>query len=302
LLARLAFALAAISIVVGVASARIRVHQRQAAIERRRADEFARLNSELQRADKLKDELLANTSHELRTPLTAILGYADLLSEFDGADSAEDVRETAGYIVNGAQRLYRTVEDMMDAAAIRGDRVDLSPTVVDILPIVHAACDKYVGTAGDKGIAFTVTNSPEVEPAYALVDVRALGRILDHLIENAVKFTEAGQVSISLFRGSKDRALIIEISDTGPGISDEALPYVYDAFAQESTGFGRTHEGNGLGLAIARGLATAMGASVQIASSPGAGTTVSVLLQEPGGHESDGDSRLAHLELTSVGR
>jgi signal transduction histidine kinase len=302
LLARFVFALAAVSLVVSVAAARIRVHQRQAAAERRRADEFARLNSELQRADKLKDELLANTSHELRTPLTAILGYADLLSEFDGVDTPEDVRETAGYIVNGAQRLYRTVEDMMDAAAIRGDRVELSPRMADVVPILRAVCARYMQAATDKDIDLTVINNLDGEQAYALVDVRAIERVLDHLIENAVKFTNAGNVSVVLSRESTSAAVKIEIVDTGTGISAEALPHIYEAFAQESTGFGRTHEGNGLGLAIARGLALAMGASVQIASSTGVGTTVSVVLQEPSHHESDGDTRLAQLDLAPVGR
>lgn len=279
--ARIALATIALLVVVGIAQQRVRVHRLNAEAERMRANQFALMNQELQEADKLKDELLANTSHELRTPLTAILGYADLLTEYSAEEPASEVRETASHILAGANRLFRTVEDMMDAASIRAGRVELFPETTDVEPVVRAVVDRYAAAARQKGISLVFApglGATHSASFAAHLDRRALTRIVDHLLDNAIKFTDQGLVRVTLSHDLQAQAIRLEISDSGRGIEDSFVPFLFESFKQQSTGFGRTHEGNGLGLSIVGGLARLMSVQVTVTSTLGVGTTIVLCL------------------------
>ena len=273
--ARGALALALLALVVAGAASRVRVHRRTAEAERRRADEFARLNERLEEADRLKDEFLTNASHELRTPLTAVLGYADLLSEYGGEEEPADVRLLAGHIRNGGERLLRTVEDIMDVAALRAGRAALDLQRVDVAAVARAAATDARPAAEAKGLPLVVL--PDGVTAPVMGDARALARVLNHLLSNAIKFTDGGSIRVLVDpRSGEPGAEFVEVSvaDTGCGIGADFLPRLFDEFAQESTGIARSFEGNGLGLSVVKRLTVSMGGTVRAESTPGQGTTV----------------------------
>jgi len=265
-----------VGLVVSVSVLRIRVHVRRAQAEKNRADHLAGLNLQLQEADKLKDQMLANASHELRTPLTAILGYADLLAEFDGTDTPEEVRETAGFILSGARRLNSTVQDLMDAAALRAGRMELLPERLDLVHLVLGVISDCNDQAAAKGLTLNARYGEEAldtaSPIVIEVDRQRFRTIVGHILDNAIKFTDSGYVQVDL-EVVQNKALVT-IADSGRGIEAQFIPYLFDEFKQESTGEGRGYEGNGLGLFIVGRLARLMGVELSVESSPRFGTRV----------------------------
>ena len=227
-------------------------------------------NDRLHHADKLKDDFLANTSHELRTPLTAILGFAAVLQEeLDG-----DLQHFASMIRRGGERLLDTVNAMLDMARLQADAVDVH--LID-LDVVEAASEVVRGLeplAEEKGLFVRVM--PESIAVPARMDRFGLERILVNLVGNAIKFTDEGGVTVLV--DATDDEVHLVVRDTGIGIEREALPELFEEFQQASTGYGRTHEGNGLGLAITQRLVHMLGGEIVVESRVGGGTTFRITL------------------------
>ena len=263
----------ALVVVAGVAGAASAHQRRRANAERDRADELDRLNAELRRADQLKDHMLANTSHELRTPLTAILGYSELLAEYEGGDP-EGVRTFARHLLSGGRRLLRTVNDVLDVAQLRAGRVELRPQRVDVTALARDVAAEIRPLAQGKGLGLAVF--PKDLTVEATVDPDALARVVTNLLSNAIKFTDRGAVSVSL--DAVDGALAVTVRDTGRGIDASFLPRLFEAYEQESTGHGRRAEGNGLGLSITRQLVVLMGGEIDVESVVGEGSAFHVTL------------------------
>ena len=236
-----------------------------------RAAELAELNRQLREADRLKDDMLANTSHELRTPLTAIIGFSELLRDYEGGDAAE-VRALAGHMHSGGRRLLRTVNDLLDIAQLRAGKHQLKPQPVDAAAVVRGVAAELQPLAAEKGLVYTV--HPAELAAPATLDPDALARILTNLISNAVKFTDDGGVAVLV--DAADGWLTVAVQDSGCGIAPEFMPRLFDEYVQESTGHARRAEGSGLGLAITRRVVTLMGGTIEIQSEPGLGTRATV--------------------------
>ena len=198
------------TVVAGVAYGASREQRRRADAERARADELDRLNAELRRADEVKDSMLANTSHELRTPLTAILGFAEVLSDH-GDDEA---REFAGHILSGARRLLHTVNDLLDIARLRSGKVALVPVATDAVAVAQRVAAELMPLAVNKGLALFVV--PDGHAVPAVLDPEAFARIVTNLVSNAVKFSDAGAVTIHVDGRGTDVHLAVR--DTGRGM------------------------------------------------------------------------------------
>jgi signal transduction histidine kinase/CheY-like chemotaxis protein len=275
--AYLGYVAGATLVVWGYGHLRIRQHRRMLAYEQRinqRLDTAnARLreaNERLHHADKLKDDFLANTSHELRTPLTAILGFAGVLQE----ELEEDLQQFAVMIQRGGERLLETVNAMLDMARLQADMVDVQ---LDDLDVVEAAAEIARGLsplAEEKGLFVQVM--PETRAVPARMDRFCLERILVNLVGNAIKFTDEGGVTILV--DATDDEVHLVVRDTGIGIAQDAIPELFDEFHQASTGYGRTHEGNGLGLAITQRIVHMLGGTIDVESRVGGGTTFRVSL------------------------
>ncbi len=243
----------------------LRKRDEAALVEARLAAEDGREAAE--RLNRLKTSFLANMSHEIRTPLTGILGFADLLS----IEVPEEHRPFVAHIERNGRRLLDTLNAVLDLSQLDSGEYHSSPAPMPLAPIVETAADPYRKAARDKGLRFDIDLSPGV---VASVDPAALTQIAGHVLSNAVKFTEAGGITVSV-EGTADQA-VLRVSDTGLGISEAFVPDAFNAFRQEEGGHARSHEGSGLGLAVVQRLVALLGGTVDIQSSQPGGTMVTV--------------------------
>jgi len=235
-----------------------------AEIEREQALQVARNQAEA--ANLAKSEFLANMSHEIRTPLTAILGFADMLREDGNLDVAPNRRlRTIDTITNAGQHLLTIINDVLDLSKIEANR-----TTVELIetPLIEVLCEverllrpKAIG----KGVTLETKLSTPV-PIRILSDPTRLRQILMNLVGNAAKFTEHGTIVInaSVTESPENTCLVIDIEDTGPGMTDEQSQTLFQAFGQADSTVTRKHGGTGLGLTISRRLAKLMGGDVTL--------------------------------------
>ena len=239
--------------------------------EAREAAEAAR--EEAERMARLQASFLANMSHEIRTPLTAILGYAEVLVDEVGPD----LHEFASAVSRGGRRLMDTLNAVLDLAQIEAGQLEPRPRPVRTAEHLREAVDAVRPLADEKGLALTLDVAgglPDV-----VLDPGLADRVVSNLLGNAVKFTERGAVTVR----ARHRAgrLVVEVEDTGVGIAPGALGRLFDPFEQASDGHARTHEGNGLGLAIARDVAGLLSGSVSAESAPGEGSRFTFVVPAP---------------------
>ena len=218
----------------------------------------------------LKTSLLNNMSHELRTPLTAILGFAELLTE--SADDGQ--REYAEHVLHGAERLYDTVNSVLGLAQLEAGAPTLEVRPVDVAGHLREALELLRPLADQKGIGLRL--DVRTARAHAETDAACLGRIVNNLVGNAIKFTDDGEVTVEV-SAHADR-VVVRVRDTGVGISESFLPHLFEEFQQESTGLARSHEGSGLGLTITKRLVEVLGGEIAVESEKGAGSTFAVTL------------------------
>jgi signal transduction histidine kinase len=226
-------------------------------------------------ATHARSAYFAYLSHELRTPLTAILGYSDLIARRAEAKDAK----SAGYcarIEQAANHLLKIVNDILDYAKFEADELSLQKELVDVRELVEDALQLLAANAEQAGIHL----KQEIAPALPSIraDRMRMRQILLNLVSNALRFTErGGTVSVGAAPGS-DRSLVIEVQDTGIGIPPEELPRVLQPFTQVVDPSKPRLVGTGLGLPLAKGLVELHGGTLEIASEPGIGTTVTIRL------------------------
>ena len=219
---------------------------------------------------RLKSAFLSNMSHEIRTPLTGILGFANVLAE----EATGKTQEFATGIARGASRLHETLESVLDIARLESGRYLFETSPLDVVPEVNESVRLLALAAEKKGLYLKVVHSQE--EAIAEAESPCMNRILYNLIGNAIKFTNHGGVTVST--DVTEDSVVIRVADTGIGIAEDFLPHLFEAFRQESTGFARTHEGVGLGLAITHRIVELLEGTIAVESAKGKGTVFTVLL------------------------
>ncbi|RZO48441.1 MAG: HAMP domain-containing protein [Sandaracinaceae bacterium] len=231
--------------------------------------------SQLKRADAVRRDFVANASHELRTPLTAIRGFAETLR--DGALSDERMaKRFTSNIADNAKRLENLVGDLIELSKAESpdSRVDLMAT--DVVQAIAKVLRGFETRASDKGQQLELTDAGVVLRAWA--DARALDQVLLNLVDNAIKYTpEGGRITVGA-RLDEDK-VIVEVSDTGPGISRAHLDRIFERFYRVDKGRARDQGGTGLGLSIVKHLVSRMDGDVTVESEVGEGTTFRVTLQ-----------------------
>lgn len=238
--------------------------------ERRIRDRLAEQTARAEAADRAKSELFNNLSHELRTPLSAILGFAELLATRARPDQITPL----GHIKSAGKRLLATLDNVFDLTQIEDRSLRIRP--VDLGAMLHQAVDDSRRLATDKDVALLLMPVAAGMPR-VLVDGWALRRIIDNLVGNGIKFTEAGgTVEVSVRPGPEGVA--VAVRDTGAGMAPEVLEQLGRQFYQADSGISRRYEGMGTGLALSMRLADAMGAALRFDSVPGQGTTVTMVL------------------------
>jgi signal transduction histidine kinase/ActR/RegA family two-component response regulator len=231
--------------------------------------------TEAETANRMKDEFLATVSHELRTPLNAIIGWLHMLRR---GQLDDDTRARAlETIERNAKSQAQLVEDLLDVSRMISGKLRLQMGVVDTASVINAAIDSVQLAANSKGIELQVTLDPTAR--HVLGDSNRLQQVVWNLLSNAIKFTPAGgRITVQLERAQSD--MQIKVSDTGQGISQQFLPYVFERFCQADGGSTRRHGGLGLGLALVRHLVELHGGSVR-ATSEGDGKGATFVIELP---------------------
>lgn len=239
---------------------------------RQREQERLDALSDLNRA---KTEFFSNVSHEFRTPLTLILGHLD-----QARRGGELAPEALDQVQRSAQRLLKLVSSVLDVAQVEAGRLRpaMGPTDLSALTAELAGVFRSAMELG--GLRYEVDIEPLPQPVH--VDVQMWERIVLNLLSNALKFTREGEVRLCL-RASDDAA-VLEVSDTGPGVAHEHVPHLFDRFYRVPERGGRTHEGAGIGLSLVRELVELHRGEVAVASTPGEGSTFTVVLPFGTGH------------------
>ncbi|MDQ3605445.1 MAG: response regulator, partial [Gemmatimonadota bacterium] len=232
--------------------------------------------AELAEATRAKDQFLAVMSHEMRTPLNVILGYADLLEMGIGGELAPGQRPQVERIQVGGKRLLDLINDVLDLVRADGRKLDLDLCPVDLLAVLEEVVALLESQSRAKGIGLVVE---PCDPPLPLVtaDLQRLRQVLTNLVDNAIKFTDEGKVTIRCVP-SPDGTVQVAISDTGIGIAPEVLPLIFADFYQAEGELTRVYGGSGLGLAISQRLAQLMGGEVRAASRLGEGSVFTLLL------------------------
>jgi signal transduction histidine kinase/AmiR/NasT family two-component response regulator len=240
---------------------------------------LAAANDAAEAANRAKTEFLANMSHEIRTPLNGVIGVASSLSRTPLSDKQ---REMVSLIEGSADTLQVLLSDILDLARIEAGRLEIAPEPLVLGEMVRQIGELFRAKAEDKGLTFEL-DCGEAERLCVEGDPTRLKQILGNLISNAVKFTETGRVRLALAstRAADRVKLRFEVADTGIGFDEATHQRLFGRFQQADGSVGRRFGGAGLGLAISRSLAEAMGGVLEAVSTPGEGSTFSLDLTLP---------------------
>ncbi|NVM20342.1 MAG: response regulator [Desulfobacterales bacterium] len=228
-------------------------------------------------ADRLKSEFLSNMSHELRTPLNAVLGMSRLLGSGGAGRINKKQTEYLDVIERNAESLLRLMNDILDLSRIESGVVEIHAAEI---PFKQFIAD-IVATAGSLIKEKNLTLKTEIEEGVSLYsDAQKLTQIMTNLVDNAVKFTNQGEILISanLEKGKDYDTVSISVSDTGIGIHKKDLPHLYEPFRQVDGSITRKYQGTGLGLNICKKLVKMLGGEIDVASEPAKGSTFTVTL------------------------
>lgn len=237
-------------------------------LARRRAEE----------ASSAKSDFLATMSHEIRTPLNGVLGMAEVLERLLVDDAK---RGMAATIRQSGLILLDILNNILDLSKIEAGKIELEHLSFDITEVAGDTIGLYSPAAAEKGLTLDLMTASDLQ-ARRTGDPTRIRQILNNIVSNAVKFTDEGEVLVRI-SGRADRPLVIEVRDTGIGMTEEQLARVGQAFSQADTSIARRYGGTGLGTPIVRKLVELMGGEVRITSAPGVGTTVRATLPlEPG--------------------
>ncbi|MBS0456848.1 MAG: response regulator [Proteobacteria bacterium] len=233
-------------------------------------------------ASRAKGEFLAAMSHEIRTPMIGVTGMLEVLAH--GALDP-DQRRTVTVIQQSAASLLRIIGDILDFSKVEAGRLELAPVTISLQHLVRSTLANFIGTASSKGLVLECKIDRDLAPAH-VADPLRLRQILSNFLSNAIKFTEAGFVLVALERqggGAGGERVCMRVTDTGIGVTAEQQQRLFRPFSQAEGSTTRRFGGTGLGLVICRRLAELMGGQVTMESTPGAGTSMRLLLTLPEG-------------------
>ncbi len=264
---------------------------------RRLTEDLKAANEQVQEATRRKSQFLANMSHELRTPMNAIMGFTDLVLRRAGDALPEQQRDNLMKVKLSADHLLNLINDLLDLSKIEAGRVDIRPASFHVKRLI-ANCCATVSPLVRPGVTLNYEVADDVGEAHT--DEDRLRQIIINLLSNALKFTEKGEVRVSVVRGpwsvvrenqavsqvggegtnhesriTNHEFLTISVSDTGIGIPPDALDYIFDEFRQVE-GSRQQHKGTGLGLSITKKLTELLGGRIEVESEVGKGSAFTV--------------------------
>ncbi|MHB1686013.1 MAG: PAS domain-containing protein [Ignavibacteriaceae bacterium] len=224
---------------------------------------------------RLKSNFLANMSHELRTPMIGILGFSEILKEEIGNPEQKEMIES---IHSGGARLMQTLNQLLDLSRIESNKLDIILTPVDLSGIVSKHIKSYEGAAIKKNLYLRQINIKE--NISAELDERIFIQIFNNLLNNALKFTKVGGITVEVDKEKDNDNVwaVLRVIDTGIGIPGESMEMIFEEFRQASEGLSRNYEGTGLGLTITKRSVELMKGTISVESKEGVGSTFTVRL------------------------
>ncbi|MEZ5959371.1 MAG: ATP-binding protein [Hyphomonadaceae bacterium] len=241
------------------------------------AETLANLRAAREEADAAnvsKSQFLTSMSHELRTPLNAIIGYSEMLMEEAEADGRDSDIADLQRVLSSARQLLHLINDILDLSKIEAGRVDIAPSEFDLGALIGEAVATVRPNAEKNGSKLKL----ELDPALGVVstDSFRLNQCLLNLLSNAAKFTKDGEITVRARREGDDA--VIDVADTGIGMTDEQVARLFNAFVQADALTARRYGGTGLGLALTRRIMQMLGGDVTVTSSPGHGSVFTLRL------------------------
>lgn len=233
--------------------------------------ELVEAHGRARESERLKSTILRNLSHEFRTPITSIIGFAEIIAEKLDAEDQEFIE----YIKESATRLSETLLVIVDMSELESRDVHVHDRQVELRDVVVDALDVYKKQIDDKGLKAILDID---ESLSTVTDREILSKILSILINNAVKFTDSGSITLRAWEDSEK--VSIAVKDTGIGIGEEFVPQLFSAFSQESSGHDRKYQGIGLGLTVASQLCTLLQGTITANSEAGVGSEFIVTLPQ----------------------
>ena len=236
-------------------------------------EELIRAKEKAEESDRLKSEFLAQMSHEIRTPLNVILSFNSLLSEELKDNVVDDLKESFVSIDKAGKRLLRTLNLILNMAAVQSGNFEVSLKLIELSRLTEHLLKEFNQTVKLKNLKLIYNK--KTEDTMVKSDEYILSEILQNLIDNAIKYTLQGSITVEIAR-DKDSRLFLKVKDTGIGISEKYLPSLFVSFSQEETGYSRRFEGNGLGLALVKNYVGLIDADISVVSIKGSGTEFTV--------------------------
>jgi len=246
-------------------------------LERLKADsglskEAEEIKALADKANRIKSDFLSMMSHEIRTPMNGVVGMTSLLMDTKLSPEQHNYLETLRV---SADNLMGIINDILDFSKIESDKLTLDESSFELRRCIEESLDVYAQKAIDKGVDLLYMLQPDVPP-YLLGDMKRLRQVIGNLVNNAIKFTDEGEIFISAEKGVETKEyceLLFSVKDSGIGIPKEKLSQIFEAFTQGESFANRRYGGTGLGLAIARHVVGLMDGKMWAESTPGKGST-----------------------------
>ena len=237
--------------------------------------EIIKAKEKAEESEKIKSYFLAQISHEIRTPLNTLTNFYSIIRDEITDHMNEDLETSFQIIDNASKRIIRTIDLILNMSALQSGMYEYNPTGFDLYKaVIKNLYSEFKPIAESKSLELEL--KIETSDTKITADIYCVNQIAINLIDNAIKYTKQGKITISLFRGHGDQ-LHLQVADTGIGMSNEFLSRIFKPFSQEDQGYSRTFEGNGLGLALVKQYCDLNNAEITIESIKGEGSLFTVI-------------------------